>query len=130
MIGEPGDSRIALNRRDDRRVKVRGVARIGRVANTEGSAGPCALAGGIRKRLVVGVGEAELEHAEQEQEEDRNEHGELDQALTPGAAAQPRREPLGDHRTGSILIAFDWTRVTPVPPRLTKFAIGDSQVCR
>ncbi len=68
-------------------------------------------------------GEPELEHPEQEHHEDGDRDGELDQALTAAPVAVVR--PLvGGHRTGSIRIAFDSTRVKLLMPSPMNEPIG------
>ena len=68
----------------------------------------------------------ELEHAEQQDREQRQDHRELDEALAAfaGTGSAP-----ADHRIGSIRIVFDRTMVKPGPTAPMIVEIGVRQVC-
>ena len=79
--------------------RVDGAGRVAAVADAGADAG--ALPDGVGHRRAVVVGGAELEQAEQDEEEDRQDQGELDERLArargriaAGRAGRPRREAL------------------------------------
>ena len=133
-LADPGDvdrgagaGQDALDRGDDlvvdRSAPDPGARHVGR-AGAERGAGPGALAGGVLEGEVVAEGEPELEHPEQEHHEDRDRDRELDQALAAAPARDGQAPDGRPHRTGSIRIAFDSTRVKLLMPSPMNEPIG------
>ena len=83
---------------------------------------------GVFDGKVVAEREPELEHPEQEQDEDGHRDRELDQALAAAPAASVRSTQGGPHRTGSMRIAFDSTRVKLLIPSPMNEPIGVNQL--
>ncbi len=126
MIGEPGlvSTRCTAAMMRGSTSARSGTAGRARAAVGQRRTGARTLAGGVLQGQVVVEHEAELEGADHDQHQQRQEHAHLDQRLAARRGAAQVAAQATHHSTGSMRMALLAVKVKPEPLSVTSSASG------